>query len=65
MKREKASLLLFRQSFNSNPIIAQGTEDSSPASELTVLAKQPEDSVELTALEKVAKLKQQWLDLLP
>jgi hypothetical protein len=52
-------------SSSSTPIIAQGTEDSSPASELTTLAKQPEDSVELTALEKVAKLKQQWLDLLP
>jgi hypothetical protein len=44
-------------SFNSNPIIAQGTEDSSPARGLTTSAKQLEDSVELTALEKVTKLK--------
>ena len=36
-------------SFSSPPLIAQGTGDSS----------------ELTALEKVAKLKQQWLNLLP
>jgi len=50
-------------SFSSPPTITQGTE-ASP--KLTSLEKQQSDnSPELTATEKITKLKQQWLELLP
>ena len=42
---------LVASSFSSPPTITQGTE--------------AEDSSELTATEKITKLKQQWLELLP
>ena len=44
---------------NDSSIISQAIGNSP---ELTALEKQPED---LTALEKIEKLKQQWLELLP
>ena len=43
---------------NDSSIISQAIGDSH---ELTALEKQPDD---LTALEKIEKLKQQWLELL-
>jgi hypothetical protein len=45
-----------------SPILSQGIVDSP---KLTTLEKQPEDSPELTATEKITKLKTQWLELLP
>jgi hypothetical protein len=44
---------------NDSSIISQAIGNSS---ELTALKKQPDD---LTAMEKITKLKQQWLELLP
>ena len=44
---------------NVSSIISQAIGDSH---ELTALEKQPDD---LTALEKITKLKQQWMELLP
>jgi hypothetical protein len=44
---------------NESSLISQAIEDSP---ELTALEKQPDD---LTAMEKITKLKQQWLELLP
>ena len=44
---------------NDSSIISQAIGDSP---ELTALEKQPDD---LTAMEKITKLKQQWLELLP
>jgi hypothetical protein len=51
-----------QQQSEDSPIISQAIVDSP---KLAALEKQPEDSSELTATEKITKLKQQWLDLLP
>jgi hypothetical protein len=55
-----------------SPIITQGIKGSPTISQeignspkLTALEKQSEDSSELTATEKIIKLKKQWLELLP
>lgn len=44
------------------PTLAQNTQDSA---ELTALEKQPEGSEALTVMEKLTKLKTQWLSQLP
>ena len=51
------------QGTTESSITSQGVGDSP---KLIALAKQPaEDSSDLTAIEKITKLKQQWLELLP
>jgi hypothetical protein len=50
----------FQQQSEDSPIISQGIADSP---KLTALEKQPEDSSQLTATEKITKLKQQWMEL--
>jgi len=50
------------QQSEDSPVISQGIVDST---ELTSVEKQSEDSPESTATEKITKLKQQWLNLLP
>jgi hypothetical protein len=58
-----ADVSAFQQQSEDSPIISQGIADSP---KLTTLEKQPaEDSPELTATEKITKLKQQWIELLP
>ena len=56
-----ADVSIFQQPEDST-IIFQGIKDSP---ELTALEKQSKDSSELIAPEKITKLKQQWLELLP
>ena len=60
----------FQQQSEDSPIISQGIKGSPTISQeignspkLTGLEKQSEESSELTALEKVEKLKQQWMEL--